>query len=161
MFQRLTDLLFGSLGSATQESAVPNSGGLEEEDEEWLLVSIPDGEPLVEVIPVPSTTSVSRSVQDANSTRVTDNLVSSNSATGQSGPGGETSVGSDSSRALPPGPPLHSAPELRPPATSMPHLPHTSHDPPPAWLPQLLSLRTHSTWHLYEWCTEQINTTTY
>ncbi|KAK1799681.1 hypothetical protein P4O66_006217 [Electrophorus voltai] len=91
MFQRLTDLLFGSLGSATQESAVPNSGGLEEEDEEWLLVSIPDGEPLVEVIPVPSTTSVSRSVQDANSTRVTDNLVSSNSMVDPGVPTGQGS----------------------------------------------------------------------
>ncbi|XP_076850433.1 tumor protein p53-inducible nuclear protein 2 [Brachyhypopomus gauderio] len=89
MFQRLTDLLFGRLGNAPQESAVPKSGGLEE-DEDWLLVNISaDEEPLVELNPVPSTASVSRSVQDANST--TASLVSSNSMEDQGVPAAQSS----------------------------------------------------------------------
>lgn len=39
MFQRLTNLLFGSVIETTQEATVPKPGSPEVDDEGWLLVN--------------------------------------------------------------------------------------------------------------------------
>lgn len=39
MFQRLTNLLFGSVIETTQEATVPKPGSLDVDDEGWLLVN--------------------------------------------------------------------------------------------------------------------------
>ncbi|XP_067287248.1 tumor protein p53-inducible nuclear protein 2 [Pseudorasbora parva] len=44
MFQRLTNLLFGSVNETTQEPTVPKPGSPEVEEEDWLMVNAADGE---------------------------------------------------------------------------------------------------------------------
>ncbi|XP_051767754.1 tumor protein p53-inducible nuclear protein 2 [Ctenopharyngodon idella] len=44
MFQRLTNLLFGSASETTQEPTVPKPGSPEVDEEGWLLVNAADGE---------------------------------------------------------------------------------------------------------------------
>ncbi|XP_051967742.1 tumor protein p53-inducible nuclear protein 2 isoform X2 [Xyrauchen texanus] len=44
MFQRLTNLLFGSASETTQEATVPKPRSPEGDEEGWLLVNAPDGE---------------------------------------------------------------------------------------------------------------------
>ena len=39
MFQRLTNLLFGSVNETTQEPTVPKPGSPEVEEEDWLMVN--------------------------------------------------------------------------------------------------------------------------
>ncbi|KAA0707694.1 hypothetical protein E1301_Tti010547 [Triplophysa tibetana] len=48
MFQRLTNLLFGSVIETTQEATVPKPGSPEVDDEGWLLVNASEGETLSE-----------------------------------------------------------------------------------------------------------------
>ncbi|XP_056107479.1 tumor protein p53-inducible nuclear protein 2 [Rhinichthys klamathensis goyatoka] len=44
MFQRLTNLLFGSVNETTQEPTVPKQGSPEVDEEGWLMVNAADGE---------------------------------------------------------------------------------------------------------------------
>ncbi|KAK7119409.1 hypothetical protein R3I94_021299 [Phoxinus phoxinus] len=44
MFQRLTNLLFGSVNETTQEPTVPKPGSPEVDEEGWLMVNAADGE---------------------------------------------------------------------------------------------------------------------